>query len=173
MSAAQSPLPMVYRGSGLFQVPRGHIRRADAQFGAGEYIVMAPQEERSTAAHRAYFAAVNECWKSLPEDMAGELPTADRMRKRALIMTGWRDETSHVCATHAEAVRTADVLRRYADPDAMISVSGSVVVVLEAKSQAYRAMNKEDFRASSEAVLRFLAEKLGIAPDHLPTNEAA
>lgn len=173
--SAPFPLPMVYEGQGVFRTPKGHTRRAEAQFGAGEYVVMAPVEERSPAAHRSYFAAVNECWKSLPEAMASEHPTPDALRKHALIATGWRDQETHVCGSKAEAMRTAALIKRYVPADAwpVITVANCVVVVLTAKSQAVRAMPKGEFEQSSRDVLAYLADRLGVEPGAIPSHEAA
>jgi hypothetical protein len=175
VSAGQFPLPLVYEGQGLFRAPKGHVRRADAQFGTGEYVVMAPVEERSPAAHRAYFAAVNECWRSLPEALAAEHPTADALRKHALIATGWRDQETHVCASKAEAIRTAALIKRYVAADAwpVITVANCVVVVLTAKSQSVRAMPKAEFERSSRDVLAYLASALGVEAGAVPSHEAA
>jgi hypothetical protein len=175
MSAAFSPLPLIYQGNGLFQTPRGFIRRADERYGAGQYVLMTEEEERSSARHRAFFASVREIHKTLPEGMAEEFPTPEALRKAALIATGWRDEDTRVYRSHAEALRAAEYARRDIDPKAWakVVVSGCVVVVLKAKSQAVNAMKKEDFEASADAVLRYLAETIGVEPAAVPSHEAA
>ncbi len=175
MSAVHSPLPLVYEGAGRFQTPRGFVRKADMLYGAGEYVTMAPVEERSPAGHRAFFATVNEIFKSLPEHLVAEHPTADALRKHALIATGWRDQETHVCGSKAEALRTSGLIKRYVPSDAwpVVSVFGCVVVVLTAKSQAVRAMKREDFEASSQDVLRYLSAIIGVEVGTLPKDAAA
>lgn len=175
MSAAFSPLPLIYQGKGTFQTPKGFTRKADMLYGAGECITMAPVEERSSSAHRAFFATVNECWKTLPEALTAEHPTSEALRKHALIATGWRDQETHVCGSKAEALRTAALVKRYAPADAwpVVTVSGCVVVVLTAKSQSVRAMPKAEFEQSSRDVLAYLAAAIGVEPADLPENAAA
>lgn len=172
---AAAPLPLVYEGAGLFRAPKGYVRRADEQFGAGEYVTMAPVEDRSSARHRAFFAQVRECWQSLPDEAAANFPTDVSLRKAALIATGWCDSETEVFRSNAEARRAADLIRRHMASDAWpkIVVNGCVLVILTAKSQAVRAMSKADFDASSDAVLRYLAEKLGVDPATVPAHEAA
>lgn len=171
---APFPIPQVYEGDGVFRVPRGHVRRCDAQFGVGECVDMAPVEERSSPRHKAFFAAVNEVFKSLPEALTDEHPTADALRQHALIATGWRDQETHVCNSKADAARMASVIRHYIAPDRwpVITVSGCVVAVLVARSQAVKAMSKDDFNASCDAVLKYLAEVIGTLPERIP-GEAA
>jgi hypothetical protein len=107
--------------------------------------------------------------------MAEEFPTPEALRKGALIATGWRDEDTRVYRSNAEASRAAEYARRDVDPKAWakIVVSGCVVVVLKAKSQAVKAMSKEDFDASTDAVLKYLAEKIGVDANDLRHTEAA
>lgn len=170
-----APIPMVYQGGGSFQTPKGFARRADELYGVGQYVLMTEEEERSSARHRAFFAAVREIHKTLPDAMAAEFPSPLALRKAALIATGWRDEDTRVYRSNAEAIRAAEYARRDIDPAAWakIVVSGCVVVVLKAKSQAVKAMRKEDFEASSEAVLKYLAEVIGVEPQSIPNEQAA
>ena len=166
------PLPMVYLGNGQFQVNRGHVRRADSLYGAGECVNMAPVEERTAASHAHYFAVIGDAWRTLPEYLAETFASPEHLRKWALIKAGYRDERSVVCASKAEAQRIAAFIKPM-DDYAVVSVSGTAVVVLTAKSQSMRAMGKADFLASKEAVLNVLAELLGVEPASIPTNEAA
>lgn len=170
--SAPHPTPMIYQGAGLFQVPRGHLRRTEEQYGAGEYVVMAPQEERSAASHAHYFAVIREAWMSLPEDLAPSFPSQDHLRKACLIRAGYRDERTVVCASKAEAHRVAAFVRPM-DDYAIVSVSGTAVVVLTAKSQSMRAMGKTVFGESKEAVLNVLAELLGVQPEQIAQASAA
>lgn len=147
-------------------------RKANEAFGAGEVVTLAPVEDRSAASHRHYFASINEAWQSLPEDMAQQFASADHLRKAALIRAGYRDERSIVCASKAEAARVAAFIKPM-DDYAVVSVSGTAVVVLTAKSQSMRAMGKEAFGESKEAVLNVLAEMLGVDVGSLPKSEAA
>lgn len=139
---------------------------ADRQWTVGERYAIEVREERSSAAHRAYFAAVRECWMNLPDDLAQRFVSETHLRKAALIATGFRDEVTHVASSKAEAQRFAAFVRKLvpADDYAVVSVSGSTVVVLTAKSQSMRAMGKAEFMRSKDAVLDYLAAMIGVTP---------
>lgn len=168
------PIPCVYH-HGAFHPLKGFQRRASEAYGDGECVTLAEIEERTLKSHNGYFRAVGEVWKSLPEDMTGTFPTADALRKEALKATGWCDTVTEVCSSNAEARRWAERLLKYMPADACptITVAGCAVVVITPKSQSMRAMGKDDFRASCDAVLKFLAETIGVSPERIPTHEAA
>lgn len=138
----------------------GFKSRANAAFVVGEVYHLDLIEERSAKSHRHYFAAINEAWSSLPEHLAQQWPTPEHLRKHALIATGYRDETSFVASSKAEALRIAAFMRP-ADDFSVISVNGALVVRATAKSQSLRAMGKDDFTASKTAVLDWIADLLG------------
>lgn len=168
------PIPCVFTGGpeGAFQPLPAFRRKAAEYYGAGEVVELIPHEDRSIASHRHYFAAINECFRSLPEELASRFRSADHLRKAALIQAGYRDERSVVCGSKAEAQRIAAFIQPM-DDFAIVSVSGAAVVVLTAKSQSMRAMGKETFAASKEAVLNVLGEMLGVPVGDLPKSEAA
>jgi hypothetical protein len=93
------------------------------------------RSERSSASHRHYFAAVYDAWLNLPEIDAERFPTADHLRKYALIRAGYCDTRELVCASKAEAVRVGAFMKPM-DPYALVAISGAVVRVYTAKSQA-------------------------------------
>jgi hypothetical protein len=141
-------------------------RLADKEYVVGQSYALEEIQERSPASHRAYFAAVNEAWANLPEHLAEEFPTADHLRRHALIRTGYADKQTVACATLAEALRWAAVVRSI-DTYAIVEVSGTVVTRWTAQSQSYRSMKREVFQASKEAVLDYLAELIGVTGDEL------
>ena len=59
------------------------------------------------------------------------------------------------------------------DRYAIVAVSESVVRVWTAKSQSMRAMGRQEFGESIEAVLAFCAGLIGVAPDALKNADAA
>lgn len=156
-----------FRWSGEAMEPaQGFAKRADEAFVIGQTYVLALQEDRSAASHRHYFACVREAWENLPEALAAQFPTPDHLRKRALILTGYRNEREFVASSRAEALRIAAFLRP-ADEFALVSVSGCSVTEWTARSQNTKAMDKATFAASKDAVLGKLAEVLGVEPDQL------
>lgn len=152
--------PQPFRWDGEAMIPL-RPRAADALYVIGEEYDLAPHELRSPRSHRHFFVTVNEAWKTLPEDMAQNFPTADHLRKYALIRAGYRDERTIVVSSRAEALRLAAFVKPM-DEYALVSTSGATVVVLTAKSQSERAMGRADFQASKDAVLAILADMLGV-----------
>jgi hypothetical protein len=145
---------------------RGFARQCDAQFVVGETYRMEVVEERSAATHRHFFAAVNEAWQNLPENLAEAYPSPEHLRKRALIKAGFADSHQIVASSKAEALRIAAFIRPL-DEYAVVTVSGSVVTRFTAQSQSVKAMGKERFQASKDAVLGLVAALIGVTPDDL------
>lgn len=162
------PILCAWQGDGFTPIP-AHARIADKHYVVGERYALVPHEDRSQASHRAYFAAVHDAWSNLPEDAAERFPTSEHLRKFALIKAGFRDERSVACSSKAEALRLAPFVRGM-DDFAVVTVSGSLVTVYTAKSQSYRAMEREEFQRSKDEVLRVLAEMVGVTPRALERN---
>lgn len=154
--------------------PYGHFwsRRADKQWTVGERYMIEIREDRSDAAHKAYFAALNEAFMNLPEHLAERYQTVEALRKGALIACGYRDERSFVASSKAEALRIASFVKP-PDDFAIVSVSGATVVVLTAKSQSYRAMGRAAFNDSRGKVLDFVSSLIGTTTAELQKADAA
>ena len=160
--------PLAFRWDGEALLPR-YPKMADQHLVVGQTYVMVEYLARSKNSHDHYFAAVHEVFINLPDTIVTQFKTEDALRKHALIMTGFRDERSIVCSSKAEAQRLAAFIEPH-DDYAIISVSGSTVVELKAKSQSMRAMGREVFQASKQATLDYLAEMIGVGPDTLSAN---
>lgn len=163
------PLDFQWSGEGMYPL---NSRAAARQFVVGEVYHLEHREDRSARSHAHYFAAVNEAWQNLPDALAERFPTAEHLRKYALIHTGYRDERSVVCSSAAEARRLATFIRPM-DDFAVVSVSGAALVVWTAKSQSTTAMGKMPFQQSKNAVLSFLASLIGVPPAQLTAARAA
>lgn len=158
-------IPFEWNGEAM--VPRpAFVKRANETFTVHEIYRMDVVEERSLRSHSHYFACINECWLNLPEHLAERFPSADHLRRYALVKAGFRDERSIVCASKAEAQRVAAFVRPM-DGYAVVVVREAVVVVWTAKSQSMKAMGKADFQRSKDAVLDICAELIGVAPETL------
>lgn len=156
-----SPIACVWTGKSYEPLNARFLAKANEHHGQGEVLNMAPVEERSPANHAHYFACINEAWQNLPEHLAAEYPNPEALRKRALIKAGFCTVADYVCASRAEAERWALNLRREADDYALVMVSEAVVRVYRAQSQSMRAMGREQFQRSKDAVLHVLAELIG------------
>ena len=130
---------------------------ARRQFAEGEEYPLIVLEARSRASHNQYFAAVNEAWDNLAEDIATRWPTAEHLRKWALVEVGFFDEKVFPdCKSPAHAKQLA-VFVRSVDTYAQIHVHKTTVIVREPKSQSAAAMGKDQFEKSKRAVLDLLA----------------
>lgn len=145
---------------------RAHRRLCDAQFVIGQRYTMEAAEERSGAQHRFYFACINDAWSNLSEEQTERFPTAEHLRKFALIKTGHADERTFVASSRAEALRIAAFMKP-ADEFCVVIAKETVVSVWTAKSQSVRAMGKDTFKKSCDDVLHFVAGLVGARPEDL------
>lgn len=170
-------VPVVFRwdwfaipGTGelkLVMIPEVRYEKiARRQFAEGEDYPMVVLEARSRASHNAYFAAVGEAWNNLPEEIAVRWPSAEHLRKWALIETGWFDEKDFECQSPGHAKRLAVFIRKV-DEYARIIPHGNRVIVRDAKSQSAAAQGKEAFEASKKDVLDLLASMARTTPKEL------
>lgn len=138
------------------------VRKASAQFAAGEIVHLVQHEPRSMASHGHYFAAVEAAFQNLPEHTKERFPTAEHLRKYCLIKTGWFNSTEIAVGNNAAALRVAELVRSI-DEYALAIAQGSVVTIFTAKTQSFRMGNK-DFQKSKDDVLGYLANELGVKP---------
>ncbi|MAM60825.1 antitoxin family protein [Maritimibacter sp. UBA3975] len=128
----------------------------------GEVVFLDIQRVRTGRSHRHQFAAINEAWHHLPERLA-MMPwaaTAETTRKHALIATGYHMVSQVDCGSNAAAHRVKAALiaaETRAHGYAIGQVRGPVCIVWTPESQSYRAMGKERFQESKQAVLEWIA----------------
>lgn len=161
-----APVEMVWNGSALVPISPFWQRRASKLFDQGVVYHIIDQPERSQRSHGHYFAVLHEAWANLPEGLSDRFPTVEHLRKYALIRAGFFDSHSVTCDTEDDAERLQAFMEPV-DEFAVIDRKGRVVTRYTAKSQSYRAMGKEDFAKSKEAVLGILSEIVGVTPDQL------
>lgn len=160
-------LPVEFAWTGDAMQPLGRFRGlCDRQFVIGESYILTEIEERSSKSHAHYFACVKDGWSNLPEHLADRFPSSDHLRKWALIKAGFRDEVTFTASSKAEAVRIAAFLRPV-DDTSVVRVKDGVVIRWTAKSQSMRAMGKDDFQRSKDAVLAVIDDLIGTAPGTL------
>ena len=166
-----TPMLFTWDGETMRPISRFH-NIANAEFTVGELYRMEAIEERSQRSHSHFFACVHECWLNLPDHLAIEFLTSEALRKRALIMTGFRDERKFVASSPLEARKIAAfILPR--DEYAIVSVNANVVVEWTAKSQSKKAMGGPTFQNSKTKVLDYLADMIGVTTDELTKTRAA
>lgn len=162
-----TPPPIYFSWDGHALLPLDRFSRlAEQSFTSGHAYRMIVDEERSTASHRQYFAAIREAWANLPEPLAAQFLTPDHLRKWALVRTGFCNKQIWSVPSRAEAVRTAAALRQV-DEFSVVVNDKTTITRLTAKSQAYSKMGRREFQQSKEAVLDYLAKLIDTTPDEL------
>lgn len=162
--------PLAFQWDGEHMTPFGRFgREAQRYFVVGEIYNLVEESQRSSVTHKHFFACVNEAWRNVPEHLNDQFPTAEHLRKFALIKTGFADSQQFVASSKAEALRIAAFLRPV-DEYAIIVVRDAVVTRYTAQSQSKRAMGKQRFAESKDLVLNFCAELIGVSPDQLTRN---
>lgn len=149
-----------------------HPKLADKEYVVGERYMLAPYEQRSTASHNHEFAWLHEAWLNLPERYAERFPTAEHLRKYALIQAGYSDSQSHVCNSKAEALRLQAFLQPI-DAFSIVTVNGTVVNRFTARSQSRRAMGAREFQESKTKIMDVIAQMIGVEPEQLGKARAA
>lgn len=160
--------PMVFDWNGEAMIPR-HPRRADQVFVVGQHYSLLEHEDRSSATHNHEFAWLKDAWLNLPEALADLYPTAEHLRKRALIEAGFYDEMIVDAGSNAAALRVASAFRSR-EEFSLVIVRGPAVIIRTAKSQSRRSMNKQTFQDSKTAIMEVIAAMLNVEPETLAQN---
>lgn len=163
--------PIPFQWDGRVMVPL-HAGRASKVYEAGERYVLVPAQHRSQESHSHQFAWLREAWMSLPDHLAEQFPTAEHLRKWALIRAGYCDSHTITCASRAEALRVAAFIRPI-DEFAVVVTNSATVTRYTAKSQSRRAMGAKVFQQSKTAIMEVVAKMLGVEVGKLPRQEAA
>lgn len=141
-------------------------------YAEGETVLVSIERGRSTANHKHQFAWIKDAWASLPESevMQPYAETPETLRKHALIACGFHKTYTLDCGGNATAqrIKAQLVAAEYkAEGYAIGQVRGPVLTVWTPESQSVRAMGGDRFKSSKEAILLWIAGKLGCAPDDL------
>lgn len=160
--------PIAFQWDGESMIPL-NPRLADRYYVVGETYRLEPREDRSQVSHNHYFASIHEAWQHLSDDLTERHPTAEHLRKWALIKAGYCDTRSVVCASKAEAQRFAAFIKPL-DDFAVVVANECVVTVYTAKSQSLRAQGKKDFQRVKDRVLDIVSAMIGVGADDLKKN---
>lgn len=157
-----APVYMRWTGEAFEPMNARNAAECDRRFVVGEVYSLDEVQSRSMDSHRHEFAFIREAWLNLPERYA-DAPFArssEHLRKYTLIMTGWCDTATHVCSSRAEAMRFAAFIRPL-DEFSVVTVKEATVIRATAKSQSMKAMGKDDFQRSKQAILDYLEDLIG------------
>lgn len=160
------PIRFAWDGEAMKPVTRYWAREADKRFVVGETYTLDEIHVRSHATHAHYFACIKAAWETLPDELTAQYPSAEHLRKTALIRTGYNTMVQHVCKSASEAERLAAIIKPY-DTYQIVEVKGSIVTVWHALSQDHRSMDKATFQASKENVLQWIGDLIGADPTEL------
>jgi hypothetical protein len=158
------PMDFVWTDDGAMVPLRPKI--ADQYFAVGETYRLEERHERSHRTHSHYFACVHDAWANLPEALEERFPSADHLRRWALIKTGFRNERSIVCGSPEEAQKILAFIAPM-DEYAVVIVQDLVVIHYAAKSQSLKAMGRDEFQRSKTAVLDCIARIFGAKSEQL------
>lgn len=168
---SSAPITMKWNGEAMIPANALWAARADRQFVVGEVYKMVEHNDRSENSHNHYFAAVKNGFDNLPDDLRGDYPTVEHLRKKALIRCGYRNERDIVLSSKADAERVAAFMRPADDYSIVFNVE-CVVREWTAKSQKKSAMDAREFQKSKQDVLDFIAQLLGVQPEDLARSAA-
>jgi len=166
---APEPVVVAYNGTGFDVVSPFWQCRADKHYVVGQRYKIMEVPERNMGRHAAYFATVHEAWMNLPDDLAKQFPSADALRYRGLIQTGYCTMQTVTVASAAEARRVA-MLFQPDDQYSVVIAKGNTVVKYKAMSQRLRAMGPKVFDKSVEDVLAWICQLLGVTLAELKAN---
>jgi len=164
------PIPMRWTGEHFVPADSSWSRKANDYFAVGAIYPLEAREDRSSASHRHYFAAVHQVWENLPRETLERWPSAEHLRRWALIKCGYANERSIVCASPEEARNVAAFIGPF-DDFAVVVARDAVVSVYTAKSQSVRAMDKKTFEESKAKVLEYIASLIGASARTLAAHE--
>jgi len=164
------PMPMKWDGSAMVPL---QPKRAGSFYEAGKTYVLTEHKDRSQSSHNHEFGWLHEAWMNLPEDMLTErFPTAEHLRKWALIRAGYSDSHTITCGSKAEALRIAAFIKPI-DEFAVVVVTEATVTRYTAKSQSRRAMGAAEFQRSKTLIMDVVAKLLGVSPEDIAQTRAA
>lgn len=166
---AHPPIKFIWNGEAMVPATAYWARQCDRQFVVGAQYPLVEEHERSQASHNHEFAFVTEAWSSFPDHLLEQFPSPEHLRKYALIRKGFATMVQHACASKAEAERLQAALSGHVDKYALVIRRDAIVTVYEAESQSYRTMSKARFQQSKTAIMEFIGDLLGVAPEALAT----
>lgn len=126
------------------------------------------EKQRSTQSHNHQFAAIVDLWHNLPHSHASApyAVSADAFRKHGLIQGGFCDVDVIDCENHTVALATAPVVAKHARKAhgyALTVVRGPLVVCSTPHSQSFKAMGKDKFHESKQAVIDWAESLIGVS----------
>lgn len=172
MSGGKALTPqIIYECTGELMRPLAyHYDLFTRTFESGKRYQLIEFRERSRETHDHFFATVAGYWHNWPENYERELPSADHLRKHALIRTGHYIQCMIVHSSlEAASAYVRNFIRYvdYAEGSIASTVNGTATVMRMAKSQRKNVMDDKEFARSKNDVLDFCQAVTGIPPEQM------
>ena len=162
-----------WTGKGFLPTPRFQTAAAE-NFAERAVYWLNVEAQRTDKTHKHEFAWIKEAWRQLPDELAESYPTAEHLRKRALIQGGYFDEQAIDAGSNAAALRVAQGIRAFpGETFSMVFVRGPFCIVRRAQSQSHRAMGAQAFNESKRKILEIISEMIGVEPATLERQREA
>lgn len=159
------PISFRYEGDGAWAPSSPFAaKRADGAYVIGMDYTLIVYNPRSDRSHNHFFAQLSELWQTLPEAIKDEYPSAEHLRKKALIRTGYAIHTDTLLSTNRDAILFAAMAAQL-DEYCIVEVKGRAVRRYTAKSQSRGAMPADEFQRSKNDVLAFAENLLKTTSD--------
>jgi hypothetical protein len=133
----------------------------DAQFIIGERYIVEVGWQQSAAKRAAFHATLADIFASLPDDIASKYLSVEHFRKTLTIKAGFATQQDEICASRAEALRLAAIVRGR-EPYSVVEVSGNIVRIWTALSTAGHAMDGKKFSECVDAVFGLASDMVGV-----------
>lgn len=170
MSAKRAP-KIIYECTADGMRPLAFHRELFArEFEIGKRYSLIEFDERSPENHNHLFMLITGYWHNWPENYPRELPSAETLRKHALIQTGHyiHAEMAHASLEAATAyVRDFLLHVDYAEGSIVSTPNGTATVMRIAKTLKKKVMEAAEFNKAKADVLDFCQSVTGIAPEQM------
>lgn len=170
---SDAPIKAVWEGDGFKPASPYWQSKADEQFVVGVTYQISAIAGRSEQSHNHTFAVIVEAWHSLPDELLSTYPTAEFLRKRALVDIGHRNETLYACKSNAAALRLAAILRGM-NQFAVIDVRDDTVRIWEARSMARNAVpDNKSWQDLKTRLLTRVGDIVGVSAEAMNKHDGA
>lgn len=158
--------PILTRWDGeVFWPAKRHMPTLDKELVVDDVYTIAEVEGRDERRHKAFFARINDRFKSLPESWGDFFKSPDDLRMWALIHTGFCHQDTFTLQDAEEAQRFALYIKKADKNFRIVDVRGNVVTVYVPESQRVLrngiGMDNERFLHSIRKVDQYLEMMIG------------
>lgn len=154
-----------YHGRGrLSALNSVDMKVLEEQLQQGATVVFTEDKERSSKQHRWLFACIRKAFETLPEKQIPRFPTAEHLRKGALIKAGWCDihqqafSSAKVADLAAKSFKLGVNLTTGGKNYTLAIANDNVVTYAVPRSISFKACRGPDWEAVCIGVINYLSE---------------